>query len=187
MTTKCHYDSGCYLLKQRLNTCTQAEGMAFLIGCVEPDINLFTYLKGSFRGQGLCRGHNYPNMLPCIEALLNKLTYSKASGLIFYYRLGKLTHYLMDAFTYPHNTVFSGTLQEHISYENMLEKKFLKEFSSGLQNASLQMGNNLYNEIITKHKEYLNAGAGEDTDTHFILKVVPTVIARLNQSVSFGF
>ena len=37
-----------------------------------------------------------------------------------YYTLGKLTHYLADAFTYPHNDHFSDSLMDHHRYESDL-------------------------------------------------------------------
>lgn len=60
MTTKSHFLFGKVLLEQGLPLCSRAEADAFLLGCVEPDYNIATYLKGSMHGQKL-KGHNYSN------------------------------------------------------------------------------------------------------------------------------
>ena len=40
------------------------------------------------------------------------------------YHLGKLTHYVADAFTFPHNKKFCGSLKEHRRYEKTLHDQF---------------------------------------------------------------
>lgn len=51
-----------------------------------------------------------------MERLSNKTKWKKGD----YYHLGKLLHYVTDAFTFPHNEEFRGNLKEHVEYE----KKF---------------------------------------------------------------
>ena len=41
------------------------------------------------------------------------------------YLLGKLIHYIADAFTFPHNNVFKGNLVQHCKYENKLHQAYL--------------------------------------------------------------
>ena len=51
MTSKSHYYFGLYLLSAELYCAESTKRTAFLCGCVEPDLNPGTYLKGSLYGQ----------------------------------------------------------------------------------------------------------------------------------------
>lgn len=44
-----------------------------------------------------------------------------------YYTLGKLTHYLADAFTYPHNENYPESLIAHRQYEDDL-RSYLAQY-----------------------------------------------------------
>ena len=92
---------------------------AFLTGSCQPDCNPLTYLKGFFRGQRLM-GHNYANARLYIFRRIRRLQRRRRWNLWHYYTLGKLTHYLADAFTFPHNEHFPGTLADHHRYESRL-------------------------------------------------------------------
>ena len=72
--------------------------LAFLFGSFQPDCNHLTYLKGSLRAYRL-RGHNYSNSQPYIAAHIERLQRRERWTMWQYYTLGKLTHYLADAFT----------------------------------------------------------------------------------------
>ena len=76
--------------------------LAFLFGSFQPDCNPLTYLKGSLRAYKF-RGHNYSNSQYYIQRHIRSLQRRKRWNLWQYYTLGKLTHYLADAFTVPHN------------------------------------------------------------------------------------
>lgn len=99
------------------------EREAFLFGSVEPDLNALTYLKGIAHGMGL-HGHNYAQVLPRIVRLSALLKDRQAWRVQDYYRMGKLVHYVADAFTLPHNTAFQGNLRAHIRYEMRLAACF---------------------------------------------------------------
>ena len=182
MTSKSHYHFGLYLLSDELYHTESMEQMAFLYGCVEPDINPVTYLKGSLHGQKL-RGHNFPNMLPCIHRLFKKLQGTEASGFLYFYRLGKLTHYLTDAFTYPHNSVFGGTLKEHIMYEVEMEPLFLSSLS--LRQISFEDAcySNPFMLFLKAHREYLCSEMGKQRDISFTLWTVPCIIHMLSKQI----
>ena len=93
--------------------------LAFLFGSFQPDCNPLTYLKGSWRGQKL-RGHNFSNSQLYIYTRIHRLQRRTHWTMWQYYTLGKLTHYLADAFTYPHNDHFSDSLMDHHRYESDL-------------------------------------------------------------------
>ena len=72
--------------------------LAFLFGSFQPDCNPLTYLKGSRRARKL-RGHNFTNSRLYIESHIKLLQARTRWNIWQYYTLGKLTHYLADAFT----------------------------------------------------------------------------------------
>ena len=88
---------------------------AFILGNIEPDKNLFTYLHGWVRGVKF-HGHNYENILPVMDKLFGSLRGKRHWGVSEYYHFGKLMHYIADAFTLPHNGIFKGNLREHCRY-----------------------------------------------------------------------
>ena len=175
MTSKSHYYLGLYLLSGELYRAESMEQAAFLYGCVEPDFNPGTYIKGSLHGQKL-RGHNFPNMLPCIHRLLEKLQFMEPSGVLYFYRLGKLTHYLTDAFTYPHNSAFCGSLKDHIKYEAELEPLFLHSLLQCRMPSENDCYGDPYTLFLEAHQDYLCSEMGKQRDIAFALRVVPGIV-----------
>lgn len=168
----------------------QAYIRAYLRGNVAPDENPVTYLHG-FRYGMKFHGHNYENILPTIKRLYGSLLKKKSLGLIDYYRLGKLSHYTADSFTYPHNAIFPGSIVDHVKYESVLRyhlEDFLKapkllDFSPQqgdprAQNPSAQRPraqgscaqnaehacDDLYTQFRAFHADYRAAAGEYDTD-----------------------
>ena len=85
--------------------------LAFLFGSFQPDCNPLSYLKGSIRSRTF-RGHNYTNSDRYIVSRILRLQRREKVWTCWqYYTLGKLTHYLADAFTIPGVTLLlSGLL-----------------------------------------------------------------------------
>ena len=95
MKTADHLLLGQYLVERCGTPHLRCHRRAFLLGCVEPDYNVFSYLRG-MRYYEKFRGHNAETMI----------------------------HYAADAFTAPHNNFWTGTLSEHCAYEAALHQKF---------------------------------------------------------------
>ena len=98
---------------------------AFILGNIEPDRNPFTYLRGSIKNQML-RGHNFDNSYESIVKLVRRIQLHGCTRMRDFYLLGKLTHYVADAFTFPHNKEFTGGLLEHCNYESTLHLYVMK-------------------------------------------------------------
>lgn len=142
---------------------------AFVFGNIEPDCNRLTYLHGWFCGTKL-HGHNYENILPVMKKLYCQLQGKNHFGLMEYYRLGKLMHYVADAFTFPHNQAFEGTLAAHCTYERKLHKSFESMLSDSTGMFLPEAMNCDFNNIQELHDEYMReAGAGE-TDLKYIMQ-----------------
>lgn len=178
MTTKSHYDLALYLLSRITDLGSALANAAFVLGCVEPDVNVATYLKGSLSCQPL-RGHNYPNTAPYIKTLFKKMQRSEHPGILYWYRLGKLLHYLTDAFTYPHNQNFTGNLREHVRYEQHAEKAFEAALLTQKAMPIASETNKLLADFFSKHEQYLQQQPGAETDISFVLEVVPSVFRSL--------
>lgn len=153
---------------------------AFYIGSILPD------LKPSF----FTKRHTIENTFDDLVGEIKKVTtdYDAHKGINAYYarHLGVITHYLADYCTYPHNSIFTGTLSEHIQYEKEL-KSSMKEYVDR-EETQKELGKlQTYRspeEIISfikwTHKEYLKALKKVEKDIEYIIylchKVVEAII-----------
>lgn len=155
---------------------------AFLLGSIEPDRNPFTYLHGMSCGVKF-RGHNYENILSVMRKLFDSMQRREHFGVWGYYHLGKLTHYVADAFTFPHNRMFQGNLIEHCKYESLLHEKFSdalqKQKMAGIRPKS--MSGFQYMEIL--HREYLREAGTCETDCRYILQAAAMLLWDRTQEV----
>lgn len=178
MTTKSHYHLGLYLIRHNICQGSFWDCTAFLLGCIEPDLNPATYLKGTLYGERL-RGHNYLNRKPYMEKLFQEISDTEQDGVLFYYRIGKLVHYLTDAFTCPHNSIFKGTIKEHVDYEKLLEQFFLEQLKDYTFKPQKWFRTELWQKVSGKHDRYMLEEAGIMTDTRFTMEIIPSVVMSL--------
>lgn len=109
MIKKDHKDLSRYLMEHMDYPIEYRLKKVVVLGSVEPDYNPATYLRGSIKRQRF-RGHNYENTRECIFKLVQKIQNKKMSERKKCYLLGKVLHYIADAFTFPHNSEFSGSI-----------------------------------------------------------------------------
>lgn len=124
MKGESHRQLGRFLMNAYLPGLAKRHARAFLLGCIEPDRNPTTYLKGSVRSQWL-RGHNWNNASRYMGRICARLERKERLSMLDYYAMGKLMHYTADAFTYAHNKYFPTNLKEHRRYEIDLQACFL--------------------------------------------------------------
>lgn len=149
--------------------------LAFLFGSFQPDCNPLTYLKGSLRAYKF-RGHNYSNSQRYIDAHIVRLQRRARWTMWQYYTLGKLTHYLADAFTYPHNEDYAESLIAHRQYEDDL-RTYLADY---LQNRTLrrqQAQDDVAAAIDELHQRYMDSVADMRRDTQYILEATALLMA----------
>lgn len=143
---------------------------AFILGNIEPDKNLFTYLHGLVKGVKF-HGHNYENILPVMEKLFGSLHGKRHWGVREYYHFGKLLHYVADAFIFPHNRIFKGNLREHCRYEKELHKGFLYMLQEPQKQLIQKRGRGNGLDCIKKlHEEYLQQAGKCENDCRYILR-----------------
>lgn len=177
MRGKSHICLGKYLSEHYLADVPKRHINAFLLGCIEPDRNPATYLKGSFRCQWL-RGHNYRNARRFMRRISQRLEARAHWNVFDYYTLGKLIHYTADAFTYAHNDTFPENLSDHREYEEKLQEHFLA-FMQEEPQVNITAARNVMDVISGYHRHYQKQCAGIRNDSRYALNACCCVLAVL--------
>lgn len=177
MRGKSHRYLGRYLVEHYMSDVPELHQKAFLVGCIEPDRNPVTYLKGSLRHQWL-RGHNYRNARRFMRKISLRLERKDHLKLYDYYTLGKLIHYTADAFTYAHNDTFTTNLGDHMEYESALQDHFLQYIEEDPQ-VDTRVARSVMEAIYSYHREYERLEADIRTDARFALSACCCVLAVL--------
>ncbi len=165
MRGQSHKRLGEYLARKYMSGIPKRYVRAFLIGCVEPDRNPATYLKGSIKFQWL-RGHNYRNARSYMGRLSRRLENRSRLRLLDYYAIGKLIHYTTDSFTSAHNAYFPTRLEAHREYEAMLQNYFLNFLSQDPPPSAVPC-RRIMDTIRAQHRDYSRFPADIRTDTRF--------------------
>lgn len=167
MKTKDHRLLGEFLLKNTSLCPGKKERTLFLIGCVEPDYNPFTYLLGFFVHP--FRGHHAENSARYLGWLESVSLKRGLKRPLDWFVAGVALHYLADAFTFAHNSSFTGNLAQHKEYERKLSKFFLKyldEYGTGTEEKAGE-GEGL--GWAARREAYLKKVPSERTDCHAIV------------------
>lgn len=177
MRGKSHLQLGEYLVEHYMPQAPKLCVRAFLLGCIQPDRNPTTYLKGSFRYQWL-RGHNYHNAKKFMIRLSSRLEQREKRTVLDYYSLGKLIHYTADAFTFAHNAHFPEDLTQHCIYEAKLQNHFLKYLQTDPK-MDQKHGPTIMEIIRIYHREYSEQEPSIHTDTVYILNASCSILTFL--------
>ena len=150
--------------------------LAFLFGSFQPDCNPFSYLKGSLRARKF-GGHNYTNSHDYIYDHIERLQRRHKTWTMWqYYTLGKLTHYLADAFTYPHNENFPDTMLDHHRYETDL-RQYFSGYMAHRTPRQLKSDQELVTALEELHQQYMENRSTTGRDTRYILMATRMLMA----------
>lgn len=149
--------------------------LAFLFGSFQPDCNPLSYLKGSIRAYKF-RGHNFSNSQYYIYAHIRRLQRCNRWTIWQYYTLGKLTHYLADAFTYPHNENYPDSLMDHRRYEAAL-RIYLANYLARQSVRRVKMQEDLSAAIDALHRQYMADAADMRRDAQYILTAAELLVS----------
>ena len=149
--------------------------LAFLFGSFQPDCNPLTYLKGSLRAYKF-RGHNFSNSQDYIYSRIRRLQRRSHWTIWQYYTLGKPTHYLADAFTYPHNEDFPDSLMDHHRYESDLRLQ-LSDYLANRPLSRQDLRPDLVESIRQLHQQYMTSRAGMGRDIRYIVEATGLLMA----------
>lgn len=177
MRGESHRCLGLYLARRYMSHIPQRYVQAFLFGCIQPDRNPTTYLKGSLRCQWL-RGHNYRNAERFMRRVSRRLEKKTSLNLFDCYTLGKLIHYTADAFTYAHNADFPGQLRSHRQYEILLQNYFL-DFMAQDPTSNPTFHRSIMHTICGYHRHYEQIAPAFRKDSHFALTACCSVMTIL--------
>lgn len=170
MKTETHLKYAKFLADKHFSQHKRISRCLFIIGCIEPDINPFSYLKGFFVHPFL--GHNWVSRETYI---LNKSA-SAESKKLNCFKLGRLIHYVCDSFTYTHNTSFSGGVRIHTLYEKQLHALFDKNYD--LPDSPKNEGVSLNQALSQLHEEYCRSASSKQNDIKFIRLAVQNVLTH---------
>lgn len=175
METKDHYYLSKHLAKQaglrRLNK------ILFIWGNLIPDINPFSYISST--SDNRFSGHSYS----CRKAFMAEVLKKRCTGTpIWWYRTGKMFHYLADSFTRPHNEEFQYSLKHHIDYEHQLHETLsihLKEkchFSLSAKSADADFS---YGQLEAEHLTYMKESKGLAEDCSYIMRTTTAALQTM--------
>ena len=181
MRKKSHVSLSRYLLDHIDSELLENHRKAFIVGSVLPDC------KPSF----VTTKHNMEETFDMVCEFIRKLTvnsddYKKIST-AYCRKLGEVTHYLADYFTFPHNKTFDGTLRQHNSYEKHLKNELKAFVQEGKAEAyaehviHFETLNQLLEYIKVHHRRYMNCKRSVEEDIHYILSVCYQVFQGLFQ------
>ncbi len=156
-----------FTLKHYLPQATPLQKKALIAGCVYPDRNPFTYLKGSLRHRRF-HGHHWDNAQKHIEKICRRIEGYKSLTWRSCFDIGQLLHYGCDGFTYAHNRDFHQGLRQHRMYESQLHRKLSAVI---LQKTELPR-EGLWQFIEREHRQYRSAPRGLTADSGYIWKAV---------------
>lgn len=151
---------------------------AFLIGNLEPDLNFFTYARASL-AQKTLRGHNAENSREHVLKCLNRLDHKTIWTPLDYFTLGTVVHYVADAFTFPHNGLFSGSLRAHVAYEKVLHEEFCRVREKNQTADSIPWQETAAGYYLAQHLNYAKSEKTPEDDCTNILRVCRTIYRRL--------
>ncbi|MBH1940658.1 zinc dependent phospholipase C family protein [Mobilitalea sibirica] len=154
---------------------------AFYIGSILPD------LKPSF----FTKKHTIDETFDILIEEIKKITidYDVNKGINRYFarHLGVITHYLADYCTFPHNSIFQGTMTDHVYYEKDLKyslKEYVKSPSAGRSRTTGTVFVTVDEiiQMITKiHTEYLKAKKAVKEDIRYIVELCHKVVDAVLQ------
>ena len=114
MRKKSHISLARYMVENLKDEELKHHKFSFYLGSILPDIKpSFLYSRHIRR---LSEG----------DALIRK-----KKGCKYYRDLGQISDYLAEYFTFPHNTIYPGSLKDHCSYEEKLKRDLRSYLKSG--------------------------------------------------------
>lgn len=152
---------------------------AFVLGSVMPDANIFTYVKGFLKGRPF-QMHYTVNLQSVIQRKMKYLAGKRKFTWLDYFRLGVLTHFLADTFTYPHNEIFHGNMIEHAIYEGkMLHPIFQNAVLQKITELEMERKQNMWDIWCNAHEKYMETQPSPWVDIRYIVSVCQLVCEQL--------
>lgn len=160
---------------------------AFYLGSILPDC------KPSF----ITTKHEINGTFDLVREEIMKLTTEcdlyHRNARVYWRNLGQVIHYLADYFTFPHNSIYDGSLKDHCIYEKELKFALVEYIRSGEAkedegvSCQFKTPDALCNYILKVHEEYLQVKKTVQEDCRYIVSlcriVVEGIIELLNLEI----
>ncbi len=179
MRKKSHVSLSIYLINNLNSTLLEDHKKAFIMGSILPDC------KPSF----VTTKHNIDETFDMVQEFISKLTVDSAEykriSTAYCRRLGEVTHYLADYFTFPHNAVFQGNIREHCIYEKELKYALREYIQSGEVNINKKIADDfttpdeLCHFVLELHDQYLENKKTVESDCRYIVSLCHIVVAGI--------
>ena len=172
MRKKSHLSLAVYLIDNMDSSLLINHRKAFLLGSILPD----------------CR--------PSFVTTKHSHDYKRIST-AYVRKLGEVTHYIADYFTYPHNEVFDGNIKDHCIYEKNL-KEALKSYIDSEQIYinksfidSFRKPEDICRLIKNLHAQYVSGRSTVNNDCIYIVAmchiIVGGILKLLIENRSYGY
>lgn len=179
MRKKSHMSLSRYLLESIDSSLLDEHKKAFVLGSILPDC------RPSF----VTRRHNIEETFDIVSGFIDDLTVASSDyrriSTAYCRKLGEVTHYVADYFTYPHNDIFDGGFKAHCIYEKEL-KYSLKEYIQSedvIINREVAEGfetpQDLCDYVKQRHIQYLNRENNVESDCRYIVASCHVVVAGI--------
>lgn len=187
METKDHIYLAGQLIKRMKNK--KRYRLAFWAGNFLPDFNPLTYLTRDAGDR--IGGHSFIHKHKIFERMLMSPGYN---SVLWWFKAGRMVHYLTDSFTRAHHRVFAYNEKDHAAYEKALHRYFRRHFNSRLlerlmnpensSSADLRDGKSLLMYIDRQHEHYLSKSMDVQenyiqNDYRYIMAVTGKICGRL--------
>lgn len=179
MRKKSHVSLSIYLINNLDSTLLEDHKKAFIVGSILPDC------KPSF----VTTKHNMEETFDMVQAFISQLTEDSADykriSTAYCRKLGEVTHYLADYFTFPHNTVFKGNIRAHCMYEKELKFALRAYIQSGEVYVnkriagSFETADELCEFVRDLHTQYLKSKKTVESDCRYIVALCHIVVAGI--------
>jgi len=184
MRKKSHIALTTYLINNLDIIDLKRQKYSFYIGSLLPDcVPSFLTKKHSIE-------ETFNDLKKEIENITIYNDINKGVNSYYFLKLGVITHFIADYFTYPHNSIYEGNLSAHCYYEKEL-KYALKDYIKGLDvseakekynTSDMQINHTvdeICNYIMEKHDEYLKLDIEHKIDCEYILKISQNVVNNI--------
>lgn len=171
MRKKSHISLARYIVRSMEENQLVQHRKSFYLGSILPDC------KPSF----LSTKHEFEGTFPMVKESINRLIENQglygSNQRAFMRHLGEVVHYLADYFTFPHNTIYPGSLKDHCVYEGELKLALREYIWSGkaaderTELLSFDSSSQLFEFIQNTHEEYLKIKHTIEEDCRYIVRL----------------
>lgn len=178
MRKKSHVSLAVYLINAMDSQLLEEHKKAFIMGSILPDC------KPSF----VTTKHNMKETFDMVCEAIKELANAswedfKRISTAYCRKLGEVTHYLADYFTFPHNDVFDGNIREHCSYEKKLKFALREYIDNGdisiPRNCHFNSAKELLEYVKSYHTQYLMTSKSVESDCRYIVGLCYTVVVGI--------